>query len=183
MFLMWLIVMVVAVFLLGIVIAIPNCVSNYQELVRAGAPKPSLILCKQFLGLFLGGRRKANPVLIEKNRSAHLKDTMVWLNWDVRWIGSGKELGTIVDITHNSDCYQLLVKVTKPIHFAVDDNGFNEVVFEPHNPVAFINRNKFSSTNGIIKTPNELRELNIVDVITCVVSTLGKHNLSLNSDG
>lgn len=169
---MWLIVMVVAVSLLAIVLFIPNCVSAYRRLKHAGAPRPALILWKQYVGLFVGGRRKTVPVLIENYGGEYLRNTLVWLAWDIRWIGSGTGLGKVVDIIHNTDYYKLVVQVFEHIHFTADDNGFSEVIFEPHNPIALIKRNKLSSIYGRLETPDELQKFNITGVITCELSTL-----------
>ena len=105
-------------------------------------------------------------------RAEQLKNIPVWLSWDIRWVAAGTELGKIADVIQNSNSLELVVQVFKPVRFTADEDEFNEVIFEPYNPIALIKRNKLSSIYGVLKTPDTLTQVNIRGLITCELVTL-----------
>jgi len=77
-FLMWLMVMAVALSILAISLFIPNYISAYLSLTRTGALRRSLIIWKRIAGFLLGGGRKSVLAPVEIYRVDHLKNTPVW---------------------------------------------------------------------------------------------------------
>jgi hypothetical protein len=172
-FLMWLIVMAVAVSILAISLFIPNYVSSYRSLSRAGVPRRNLLIWKRMLGFFLGGRGKSAPLPVETYGAEHLKDTLVWLAWDIRWVAAGTELGKVLDVIQIPGSLELVVQLLKPVRFTADGKEFNKVTFEPHSAIALIRRNRISSIYGVLKTFDESSQIPVRGVITCELVSLG----------
>jgi hypothetical protein len=171
-FVVWLCAMAVALSLLSLFLAIMVITSGYTELKRAGAPKPGLILWKRILCNFFGGRKKTDSVAIPPLETDRLKDTPVWLSWDIRWVSSGTGLGRIVEVIQSPTRLELVIELPKPTRFVPDEEGLSEVVFEPRNPIALIRRSRFSSIHGVLKTPDESEKINTRGAITCELVTL-----------
>jgi hypothetical protein len=172
-FLMWLIVMAIALSVLAISLFIPNYISTYRSLTRAGAPRRNLIIWKRIVGSFLGGGRKSVPVLLDTHKVDHLKNVTVWLAWDIRWVGAGTELGKILDVVQVSNSLELIVQLLKPVRFTNDEKESDKVTFEPLSSIALIKRNKISSIYGVLKTSDESGQIMLRGVITCELVTLG----------
>jgi hypothetical protein len=178
MFLMWFIVMAVAVSLLALLLLIPNYVSAYCSLARARAPQPTLIIWKRIVGAFLGGRRRTIRQPVEPNRAAYLKDTLAWIDWDIRWVAAGTGLGKITEIIHKPEGVTVVIQLLPPTRFVSGEDEVHEVIYEPHSTASLIERSKFSSIHGVLRTPDESQWLPIRGVITCELVTLGKDQRS-----
>lgn len=172
-FQIWLIVMVVALSILAIIIFIPNYLSSYRNLTRIGVPKPNQIICKRIVGAVLGRESKFGLTSSKTWNAQNLKDASVWLSWDIRWVAAGTELGKIVDVIQSHNSLELVVHLLNPIRFTANENEFSEVIFEPHNTIAFIKRYRISSVHGVIKTSNESMQISHRGVIICELATLG----------
>ena len=173
---MWLIVMMVAISLLAILLFIPSYASAYRSLTRARAPRPTLIIWKRIVGAFLGGRRRAIHEPVEPNSAEYLKDTLVWIGWDIRWVAAGTGLGRITEIIQKPEGVTVVIQLLPPICFCEEDE-VHEVIYEPYSTVSLIERSKFSSICGVLRTPNESQWLPIRGFITCELVTLGKESL------
>jgi hypothetical protein len=174
MFLMWLTVMTVAASLLAILLFILNYVSAYRGLTRACAPKPTLIIWKRIVGAFLGGRRRTIHKSVEPNSAEYLKDTLAWIRWDIRWVAAGTGLGRITEVIPRPEGITVVIQLLPPIRFISEEDEVHEVIYEPHSTVSLIERSKFSSIYGVLRTPHESQWLPIRGAITCELVTLGK---------
>jgi len=109
----------------------------------------------------------------EINKVERLKDTPVWLAWDIRWVAAGTELGKVLDVTQRSNDLELVVQLFKPVRFTADEKEFDKVTFEPHSAIALIKRHRISSIYGILKTPDESWHIAGRGAITCELVSLG----------
>jgi hypothetical protein len=171
-FLMWLMVMAVALSILAISLFILNYISAYRSLTRTGVPRRNLIIWKRIAGFFLGGGRKSVLAPVEIYRVEHLKNTPVWLAWDIRWVAAGTELGKILDLIQSRNSLELVVQLFKPVRFTADEKSIDKVTFEPHSAIALIKRHTISSIYGVLKTSDESWQIPFRGVITCELVSL-----------
>jgi hypothetical protein len=177
-FLTWLLVMGVALGCLALLLFVPNYVSSYRRLSRAGAPTPGLIIWKRGIGVFFGGGQSTGSIPPSVGGLERLKDSLVWLEWDIRWVDAGTGFGRVREVIQKPDGIALVIQLFAPIRFVLNEDEANEVIFEPSSTISFVGRNRFSSVRGSLKGPDESQWAQYRGVITCELVTLGKseHN-------
>jgi hypothetical protein len=171
-FLIWLSVMAAAITILAIIIFIPNYVSAFRDLRRDGVPNPSLVIRKRFWGVFLGHKKNRISSYLETSKIDRLKNILVWISWDIRWVSGGTGLSKVVDVIRGSDNIALVIELRKPVQFIPSDIEASQVIFEPYNPSALIKTNTSASVYGILRTPESLKQKNITGRITCELVTI-----------
>jgi|GEM_PF-6100817 len=170
--------------LIGSLFAI-NYLNDYRELVKLGAPNPNLILCKSIVGQFWRNRKSPPPPIASINTATieKLKNNLVWLDWDIRWVTAGQVLGTIIDVMQTGKGLQLKIKLSRAEDFAYRPKTYQQVTFDPNNVETLIHKHKTAAIYGELLTDDESMERSHRGPIVCKLVTLGPSGDTLPYNG